>query len=332
MAWQAISRWIGRWLRVGCHIFRRRIVLEDALKFLFEQEESGRRGSYHDLARSLNMPLRCTDRIVMGLVQMGFAQRSGETIVLSEAGRQEALRIVRLHRLWEKYLAEETGLDPGDWHAKAHVLEHITPPEMAEGLVAQLGNPRFDPHGDPIPTETGEIKAVPGKPVTAMHPGDIAEITHMEDEPASTFRELVDRGLHLGDRVQIQKVSADGVTIQRQGEEIVLSPQAAANLQAKVIPNQEVELWKEKPATLADVGLQEECVVIGIAPSCRGLARRRLLDLGFVPGTRVRAELSSMGGDPMAFRVRNTLIALRKAQAAFILVKRETLTSAITKV
>jgi len=263
---------------------------------------------------------------------MGFAQRVGDTIVLSEAGRQEALRIVRLHRLWEKYLAEETGLDPGEWHAKAHVLEHVTTPELADGLVAQLGNPRFDPHGDPIPTETGEIKAVSGKPVTAMHPGDVVEITHMEDEPASSFRELIDRGLHPGARFRVQKVSGDGVTIQRQGEAIILSPQAAANLQVKIIPKQECDLWEKKPATLADLGLQEECVVIGIAPSCRGLARRRLLDLGFVPGTKVRAELCSVGGDPMAFRVRNTLIVLRKAQAAHILVKLEHSISATTKV
>jgi DtxR family transcriptional regulator, Mn-dependent transcriptional regulator len=58
--------------------------------------------------------------------------------------------------------------------------------------------------------------------------------------------------------------------------------------------------------------------VLGLSPACRGPERRRLLDLGFVPGTEVFAEMKSPGGDPTAYRVRGTLIALRKEQADFI--------------
>jgi DtxR family Mn-dependent transcriptional regulator len=58
--------------------------------------------------------------------------------------------------------------------------------------------------------------------------------------------------------------------------------------------------------------------VLGIHPSLQGPQRRRLLDLGLTPGTLVEAELESAGGDPVAYRIRGTLIALRRDQASWI--------------
>jgi DtxR family Mn-dependent transcriptional regulator len=60
------------------------------------------------------------------------------------------LKIVRVHRLWEKYLAEETGLNEVDWHPEAELKEHEISFEEANKLAVKLNNPLFDPHGDPI--------------------------------------------------------------------------------------------------------------------------------------------------------------------------------------
>jgi Fe2+ transport system protein FeoA len=49
--------------------------------------------------------------------------------------------------------------------------------------------------------------------------------------------------------------------------------------------------------------------------TCTGANRRRLMDLGIVPGTRLHAELKSPLGDPIAYRIRGALIALRRDQA-----------------
>jgi len=70
--------------------------------------------------------------------------------------------------------------------------------------------------------------------------------------------------------------------------------------------------------TLADAEPGEVVHVIGISPICQGPQRRRLLDLGLVPGTEVVAELVSTSGDPVAYRIRGALIALRHAQAAVV--------------
>lgn len=47
----------------------------------------------------------------------------------------------------------------------------------------------------------------------------------------------------------------------------------------------------------------------------RGLERRRLMDLGILPGTEIRVEMGSPLGDPVAYQVRGSVIALRNVQA-----------------
>ena len=76
-------------------------------------------------------------------------------VVLTEDGERIALRVIRRHRLIELYLVEELGYDLLDVHDEAEKLEHAVSDRFVEAVAARLGNPRLDPHGDPIPTEDG---------------------------------------------------------------------------------------------------------------------------------------------------------------------------------
>ena len=73
--------------------------------------------------------------------------------------------------------------------------------------------------------------------------------------------------------------------------------------------------------TLEDLSVGHTAEVVGLAPSCQGIQRRRLLDLGVVPGTRIRSELASRSGDPTAFEIRGALIALRREQQRWVRVR-----------
>lgn len=73
--------------------------------------------------------------------------------------------------------------------------------------------------------------------------------------------------------------------------------------------------------TLADISINHSAVIAEILPECTGQQRFRLLDLGFVPGAEVTAEMRSPSGDPTAYRVKNSVIALRKEQAMQIRVE-----------
>jgi len=78
-------------------------------------------------------------------------------VVLTPHGQEEALRLLRRHRLWEVFLSEVLDLPHDQSHVEAHRLEHATSDEVAERLAAFLGHPDTDPQGQPIPTPHGAL-------------------------------------------------------------------------------------------------------------------------------------------------------------------------------
>ncbi|TLN00123.1 metal-dependent transcriptional regulator [bacterium] len=78
-----------------------------------------------------------------------YHKRQGVT--LTEDGRRAALSVIRRHRLVEQFLFEVLGYSWEEVHAEAEVLEHVISDHFEDRLAALLGEPRFDPHGEPIP-------------------------------------------------------------------------------------------------------------------------------------------------------------------------------------
>src|SRR5205807_889240 len=79
-------------------------------------------------------------------------------VQLTAQGRRAALRMIRRHRLLELYLTQQLGYDWGSVHAEAERLEHAVSDELIDRMARALGDPQYDPHGDPIPTAAGEIE------------------------------------------------------------------------------------------------------------------------------------------------------------------------------
>jgi DtxR family Mn-dependent transcriptional regulator len=254
------------------------------------------------------------------LEELDLALASGEGFHLTDQGRGYALHIVRTHRLLERFLADRTGVEPVDWHAEAERREHSFSPQDTDTLSARLGHPLYDPHGDPIPTAEGELPPLTGLPLTALEPQEVASIVHLGDEPREVFEALTSVGLSPQMLVRVLEAGAGRIRFEAGGQELALPPVVARHITVEPLP--EAELLNESHQTLAEVGQGEEVRVLGIHRSLQGPQRRRLLDLGLVPGTVVEAELESAGGDPIAFRIRGALIALRRDQAQWILVDR----------
>ena len=297
-----------------------RIRLEDALKHLYKGEYAGRSCSVDSVAGAVGVSKTKALGLLAQLEEMELAHSSGEGFHLTEEGREYALHIVRTHRLLERYLADRTGVHPADWHQEAERREHAFSPEQTDTLSARLGHPVYDPHGDPIPTATGELPPLTGLPLTALAEGDVASIVHLGDEPREIFEALTEVGLSPQMVVRVVATGPAEVRFEARGKEHTLPPVVARNITVEALPGAQVEEGAQE--TLAQLGEGSVARVVGIHPTLQGPQRRRLLDLGLVPGTEVTAEFQSAGGDPMAFRIRGALIALRKDQARWILVDR----------
>jgi len=302
-----------------------RVRIEDALKHLYNAELSGQPGNAPGVAGTLGVSPARAVRVMARLEALGFARSTAEGLRLTDDGRAYALRILRTHRLWERYLADRTGVAATDWHDAAEIKEHRLSREQTENLAARMGQPLFDPHGDPIPTATGELPAVPGIPLNALVPGLTATIVHLEDEPREVYDQVLTEGLAPGMSIEVVTADPSRIRFKTDGREHELLPVVAANVTVLPQPTLEVAAAPQRNLTSLDLGGRG--TVVGIAPACQGAQRRRLLDLGVVPGTVIEAELMSAAGDPVAYRIRGAMIALRRHQAEWILI--EPTTSAV---
>ena len=293
-----------------------RVQIEDALKQLYKGEYEGAPCSVDSVAGALQVTPGRAAKLLDRLEEMGLAHADGRSFPLTAQGRAYALRILRTHRLWERYLADRTGVRPEEWHAEAELREHTLTPSDADNLSAALGHPLYDPHGDPIPTAAGELPPKSGVALTTLKPGDGALISHLEDEPGEVYERLVAEGLIPLTRIEVLESAPGEVRFRTERGTHRLAPVVANNV---TVEPTDAEIGRRGPfLTLADTGPAEEVTVAGISAACQGAQRRRLLDLGVIPGTVIRAEFRGAAGGATAYRIRDALIALRREQAEWI--------------
>lgn len=298
-----------------------RVLREDALKHIHQCEIHDQRPTVKSLAGALNVSSDDVADLLEQLEKTDLLSFEGDSFRLTSLGRDYALQIIRAHRLWERYLADATGFDEAEWHGQADDFEHHLSPEDASRLSARLGNPTHDPHGDPIPTAAGDLVYRERIPLSRMAIDKPARIVHLEDEPEAVYAQLIAEGLHVGMVVRVLESSSKRMRFWAGNDEHTLAPLIAANIAVEPL-SEELREQIRVGETLTSLNPGEAGEVIEITPLMRGVERRRLMDLGVLPGTVIHAEMGSPSGDPMAYRVRGALIALRSNQADHIRINR----------
>lgn len=293
---------------------------DNALKHLLQEAQAGRAGSFASLKGTLRLGDRALLRVLERLRVGGLTASEGGSYRLTASGERRARHLVRAHRLLERYLADEARLPLTSVHRVAERLEHRLSEAEADRLSASMGHPERDPHGDPIPAADESLDD-PGVPITHWTSGQEGRIAHLEDEPAATFRALVHLGLEPGQAFRVIAVDDEAMRLVAEDREIRLPLEHAGNVFATPL-----EGWAhdtEGLVRLSDLPDAHAGEIVSLSPTCQGLTRRRLLDLGFTPGTRVAPVLRTFAGDPRAYRVRGTTIALRRDQASAVVVRVE---------
>lgn len=293
--------------------------VEDALKHLLDRENQGRRATPESIGGTLDLPRVNVIRLVEDMEAQGLIESRGSELHLTAKGERWALHIVRAHRLWERYLADEARMPLNKIHSEAHRREHNFTEAQLDALDAQLGHPTRDPHGDPIPSREGKMNQAQGRPVTAWQAEVPARIVHLEDEPALAYQQILAAGLRLGQDIRIIEKTATRYVLSDGENEYKLAPAVASNIHVAALP--ESEMLKREALPLFELKHDQRGEIVTLDDAVQGFTRRRFLDLGLTPGTVVYPELKNFFGDPRAYRVRGTLIALRKDQAAQVWVK-----------
>jgi DtxR family Mn-dependent transcriptional regulator len=179
--------------------------VQDYAKAVYALEaREGGAVSTTELAERLGVTAGSVSAMVRKLADFGLLEHEPyRGVRLTSRGRRVALEVLRHHRLLELFLAEELGMPWDRVHDEAEVLEHVLSEDLEALIAARLGNPRVDPHGDPIPTAQFEIDEGKTASLDALPVGTVGRFVRVSDSDPEMLRYLAKQGVALGDRIEV---------------------------------------------------------------------------------------------------------------------------------
>jgi DtxR family Mn-dependent transcriptional regulator len=207
--------------------------VEDYLKAIFRLSIGGQPASTSQIAELLDLSAPSVSGMIRRLSEQELLEHVPyRGVLLTAAGRRVALRMIRRHRLIEAYLVGFLGYSWDTVHDEAERLEHAVSDLLVERMALALGNPRFDPHGDPIPDTDGAMDELVYTPLAEVPAGETAEIRRVDTGQAERLRYLEHSGLKPGTRVTVirHQPFRGPLTITAAGEEQVIGYELALQL------------------------------------------------------------------------------------------------------
>ena len=127
-------------------------------------------------------------------------------VSLTKDGDEIAINIIRNHRIWEVFLVEKLGYKWDEVHEIAEQLEHIKSDELVDRLSDYLGNPQYDPHGDPIPNKKGILpKRKKAAILNELEVGEKGIIVGVRNTSIQFLQYLEETNLTIGQEISVQK-------------------------------------------------------------------------------------------------------------------------------
>lgn len=208
---------------------------ENYLKAMFKiATETGNEGiGIKDLAIQLEVKPSSVNEMLKKLKEKILVdyEKYGK-IYLTNEGRKQAIQIVRRHRLWETFLYEKLGFSWDEVHEVAEELEHIKSQKLINKLDKFLDFPKYDPHGDPIPNDKGELKTQSKKTLSEIKPNQVCKMVAVKDNSSPFLQFTVSLGLGLHNHIKvISRQNYDGLTvIEVNGEQKSVSKKFTDNI------------------------------------------------------------------------------------------------------
>lgn len=307
---RSVSFYTTPFLRKRARVSSQKELEEDLLKYFYSHNAEAH--SPASLATVYALPVAKIEAALNGLVARQLVEPS--VYGLTALGTKAAENLLRRHRLYETYLCERTGIPPSEWHTMAEKVEHLLDESATESLARTLGYPLVDPHGDPILQNKNERKDLPKNRLSDSTALGWYEVLQLGDKNKRIYEQLDQLGFYPGAKIQLTGSLPTTLTVHFDGELFSLERELAE----QIYVGEPTTPAPERLVRLSALPVGVAAVVYGIAGTCHGANRRRLQDLGFVEGSAVCVDLESPLGNPTAYLIRGTTIALRSDQARHI--------------
>lgn len=201
-------------------------AVEDYAKAIYSLTGWGpETASTNDLAARLGVKPGSVSAMIKKLDEAGMVERVPyHGVRLTADGTRVALGVLRRHRLLELFLAEVLDVPWERVHDEAEVLEHALSEDLTELISTKLGDPSFDPHGDPIPDRDLSLVETETRNLAALEPAEQARFVRVSDSNPEMLSYLSDCGISVGDELEmIDRQPFEGpVSIRIGGETHVL--------------------------------------------------------------------------------------------------------------
>ena len=184
--------------------------VENFLKAVYTLEQGldaseNERVSTNALSESLNISAPSVTDMAQRLDEEGLIDyQRYKGIRLTDSGTDIALKVLRRHRLIELFLVQELGYELHEVHEEAEALEHAVSDRFVQALVAKLGDPLVDPHGDPIPNDEGVMTEPHLVPLASLQEGQTARVARFAIDNNEMLQYALSKGFQLNRVLQLR--------------------------------------------------------------------------------------------------------------------------------
>ena len=162
-----------------------------------------------------------------GLVERGEQKEA----VLTPSGIARARRVVRKHRIIERFLTDFMGYTAAESHVHADELGDTFTEEMIERINDRLGRPERCPHGWPVEPEVEQAENATLQTLAELEPGRGAEIVRLAEHDGALLHWFYDEGLVPGTHVEVRAEHADTeLSVAVDGGERTIAEKAALGI------------------------------------------------------------------------------------------------------
>ncbi len=187
---------------------------EEYLEAIYRLEEKTGFAKTMELARQLKVVPGSVTNTVEGLERRSLVKHKPyRGVKLTKKGRKLALNVLRRHRLAERLLIDVLKLEWHRVHEAACRLEHALSTDILKPLDKALGHPKSCPHGNPIPSELGEVVEEGSKVLVKLESRERGIIVKVTEEKPEVLTHLATLGLIPGSTVEMKEMESSGRSI-----------------------------------------------------------------------------------------------------------------------